>query len=68
MAAADTGDLSEGSNKYYTDARADARIGAASIGALSDVTIGTPTLGEVIQWSGTAWVDQMQSSSTVQWA
>jgi hypothetical protein len=32
----DTGDLSEGSNLYYTDARADARIAAASITDLSD--------------------------------
>ena len=36
IAAADTGDLSEGSNLYYTDARADARIAAADTGDLSE--------------------------------
>ena len=34
----DTGDLSEGSNLYYTDARADARIAAASTSDLSEGT------------------------------
>ena len=39
LATKDTDDLSEGStNLYYTDARADARIAAASLGDLSDVT------------------------------
>jgi len=41
IAAADTGDLSEGTNLYYTNARADARIAAASIFALTDVASGT---------------------------
>jgi hypothetical protein len=36
-----TTDISEGTNLYYTDARADARIGAASIFALTDVASGT---------------------------
>ena len=36
LAAADTGDLSEGTNLYYTDARADARIAAADTGDLSE--------------------------------
>jgi hypothetical protein len=34
----DTGDVSEGTNLYYTDARADARISAASVTDLTDVT------------------------------
>ena len=37
LASKDTGDLSEGSNLYFTNARADARIAAASINALTDV-------------------------------
>ena len=36
ISAHDTGDLSEGSNLYYTDARADARIAAADTGDLSE--------------------------------
>ena len=54
----DTGDLSEGSNLYYTNARADARITAASIGDLSDVDITTsaPTSNQVLKWNGTNFV------------
>jgi hypothetical protein len=36
LTARDTGDLSEGSNLYYTDTRADARIAAADTGDLSE--------------------------------
>ena len=36
-----TTDISEGTRLYYTDARADARIAAASIFALTDVASGT---------------------------
>ena len=39
----DTGDLTEGSNLYYTNARADARIAAASITDLSDADQGVAT-------------------------
>ena len=54
----DTGDLTEGSNLYYTNARADARIALASIGDLSDVDITTnaPTSGQVLKWDGTNFV------------
>ena len=54
----DTGDLTEGSNLYYTDARADARIGLASIDDLSDVDTSTnsPSNGQVLKWDGTNWV------------
>jgi hypothetical protein len=54
----DTDDLSEGStNLYYTNARADARIAAASIDDLSDVdtTTATPTTGQALLWDGTQW-------------
>ena len=46
----DTGDIAEGSNLYYTDGRADARISAADIGDLSDVHDATPTDGQVLTW------------------
>ena len=56
-----TDQLPEGSsNLYYTNARADARIGAASINALSDVDTVTsaPSDGEALVWnaSGGKWI------------
>jgi hypothetical protein len=36
---------------------ADARIAASSVNALSDVTISTPAAGQVLRYSGTAWVN-----------
>jgi hypothetical protein len=52
----DTDGLSEGTtNLYYTDARADARIAAASIEDLSDVASMTPTTNQVLQWNGSTW-------------
>jgi len=63
----DTDDISEGStNLYYTDARADARIAAASIDDLSDVDTSTtaPTANDsILQWDGSNWVPV--ASSTV---
>lgn len=57
---ADTDSLPEGAtNLYYTDARADSRIAAASIGDLSDVdtTTSPPTDGQALVWnnSGSVW-------------
>ena len=52
----DTDALSEGTtNLYFTNARADARIAAASIGDLSDVDITTsaPTNGQALVWNST---------------
>src|SRR6056300_420200 len=53
FASDSTTNLSEGTNLYYTDARADARIAAASIGDLSDVDITTaaPTDGQALVWN-----------------
>jgi hypothetical protein len=51
-------EIAEGStNLYFTNARADARIGAASVNALSDVTISTPVTNNVLKYNGTAWVN-----------
>jgi hypothetical protein len=58
---ANTSYITEGSNLYFTntraDARADARIAAASINALADVDTVTvaPTNGQVLTWTGSAW-------------
>lgn len=54
----DTDDIAEGAtNLYYTDARADGRIAAASIGDLSDVDLSTPPdVDQALIWNGTNWV------------
>lgn len=56
LASKNTGALTEGSNLYYTNARADARIAAASINALSDVNTSGIATNHVLQWNGTAFV------------
>ena len=48
----DSGDITEGSNLYFTTARADARIAAASVGDLSDVDITGVTAGQALTWDG----------------
>ena len=59
-----TSDLAEGDNLYYTDARADARIAAASVDALSDVDTTTvaPISGDALVWDGTNFVPSAVSS------
>ena len=47
--------ITEGSRLYFTDARADARITAASIEDLSDVATMTPSTNQVLQWNGSSW-------------
>ncbi len=67
---ASTSYITEGSNLYFTntraDARADARIGAASINALADVdTVTTaPSNGQVLTWTGSAWTPQNAGSGS----
>jgi len=64
---ANTSYITEGSNLYFTntraDARADVRIGASSINALSDVDTVTaaPTNGQVLTWTGSAWTPATSS-------
>ena len=53
-----TSDLSEGTNLYYTDVRADARIALANLADLADVTITAIAAGELPKWSGSAWINQ----------
>lgn len=50
-----TTNLSEGSNLYYTDVRADARIGLANLSDLNNVATTTPSSNQVLQWNGAAW-------------
>ena len=53
-----TSNLAEGTNQYFTNARAYANLTAASINALADVdTVTTPpSAGYGLLWNGTAWV------------
>lgn len=46
-------------------AAADARISAASIDALADVTVTTPAGGHVLRWSGSAWANAPLDASDV---
>ena len=67
---ANTSYITEGSNLYFTntraDARADVRIGAASINALADVDTVTaaPTNGQVLTWTGSAWTPSSVSGGS----
>jgi hypothetical protein len=67
---ANTSYITEGANLYFTnaraDARADVRIGAASINALADVdTVTTaPTNGQVLTWTGSAWTPSSVSGGS----
>jgi hypothetical protein len=53
LASKDTGDLSEGSNLYYTNARADARIAAASINDLTDVDTTGVANNKILKYNST---------------
>ena len=46
----DTDGIAEGTNLYFTNARADARIGAANISDLANVHTAAPTDGQVLKW------------------
>jgi hypothetical protein len=66
---ASTSTLAEGTNLYYTnaraDARADVRIAASSVNALSDVTITTPATNAMLQYNGSAWIDAVPTTAHV---
>ncbi len=60
-----TDDVSEGTtNLYHTTARVDARIGAADIADLNDVSSTAPSNGQVLKWNGAAWAPAADNSST----
>jgi hypothetical protein len=50
-----TADIPEQTNLYYTDVRADARIAAANLTDLNDVTYSSPTTNHVLTWTGSEW-------------
>ena len=56
-----TGDLSEGSNLYFTnaraDGRADVRIAASNIGALANVTTSSLANGDVLEYNGSEFAN-----------
>jgi hypothetical protein len=47
------------------DARANAQIAAASINALADVTVTTPSTGQVLKWNGTAFVNDSDMAGAI---
>ena len=53
-----TDHITEGSNQFYTNAKADARIAAASINALSDVNTSGIADGQVLMYNGSNFVAQ----------
>ena len=53
---ASTSALPEGTNLYYTKARADNRIAAASINALADVDTTGAANNKILKYNGTNWV------------
>ena len=62
-----TTNLSEGTNLYYTNARADARIAAASINDLTDVNTSGINTNNILQWNGTAFVPTTIGYSVANW-
>lgn len=67
----DSDDISEGAaNLYFTDARADARIAAASIDDLNDVDTSTtaPTANQVLTWDDTnsEWIPGDQNAGVTE--
>ena len=50
-----TADIPEQTNLYYTDVRADARIAAANLTDLNDVSYSSPTTNHVLTWTGSGW-------------
>lgn len=44
------------------NAAADARIAAASVNALADVTVTAPSAGQVLKWNGSAWINDTDAT------
>ena len=65
FAISDTGSITEGSNLYFTNARADARIAAASISALSDVgSISGASAGQILVFDSNGDLQVANNSTT----
>ena len=46
-------------------AAADARIAAASVNALADIDVTSPSVGQVLKWNGAAWVNDTDDTAAV---
>ena len=71
LSALNTGNLAEGSNQYFTNARADARIAAASIGALIDVDLTGVADNKILKYSASnsRWeVGDDNVPTTIDWS
>jgi hypothetical protein len=63
-----TANLTEHATKlYFTDARADARIAAASINTLSDVNTSGIATNNILQWNGSQFVPTTVGYSVANW-
>jgi cytoskeletal protein CcmA (bactofilin family) len=64
----DSGNITEGSNLFFTNARADARadlrIGAADLDDIGNVDVTGNAIGKVLGWDGSNWVPVNQSTTT----
>jgi hypothetical protein len=57
-------DLAEGiANYYFTAARFNTEFGNKGIDDLSDVQLGAPAVGDVLQWNGTEWTNGAEFTS-----
>ena len=57
-------DLAEGiANYYFTAARFNTEFGNKGIDDLSDVQLGAPAVGDVLQWDGTQWTNGSEFTS-----
>jgi hypothetical protein len=65
LATKSTDDVAEGTNFYYTVARAnsaiDARLATTTIDSLQDITVTGVTAGQVLKWNGSAWVNEAET-------
>ena len=71
LSALNTGNLAEGSNLYFTNARADSRIAAASIGALTDVDLTGVADNKILKYSASnsRWeVGDDNVPTTIDWS
>lgn len=59
-----TGLSDDDHTQYHTDSRADTWFGTKNIEALSNVTITTPSSGQVLQYNGSIWVNATPGSET----
>ena len=62
-----TGNLTEGSNLYYTDARVLTKINATSINSLSDVNTSGITTDDYLKWNGSHFVPAQLGYAVAKW-